>query len=130
MKRIDIDVIKNALLTSEELSDYEKRVLMYSLYNLKDNELVNVTKENVRDRLIKVLDDLKKADPTTLTEERIKIELVIIDVLANPKASRKDIIEASFKVDCLCFNNDLPLEKTNTAILKVLQKQNDKGKSK
>ena len=130
MKRIDVDVIKNALLNSDELSDYEKRVLMHSLYKLKDEEVINVTKENIRERLIRVLADLKKADSTTLTEERIKTELVILDVLANPRASRKDIIEASFQVDCLCFNNDLPLEKTNTAVLKLLQKQNDKGKSK
>ena len=93
---------------------------------LKDEELQDVTKENIRGRLLKVLDDLKKAEPTSLTEERIRKELEIIETISNPNSSERDIIEASFKVDCLCFDNDLTPEKTTTILEYVNEEKKEK----
>ena len=116
-------------LYSNDLSDYEKKVIIHSLRKLKDEELINVTKENVRNRLKKVLEELQKSDATPLTEDRIRKELNILDKLLNPNTSRKDIIEASFQVECLYYDSDLEPEKTNT-IYELLKKRNDnKGRT-
>lgn len=127
MEKIDIEKIKDKLLNDDEISDYEKKVAIYSIHRLKDEELQDVTKENIRERLLKVLDDLKKAEPTSLTEERIRKELEIIETISDPNSSERDIIEASFKVDCLCFDNDLTPEKTTT-ILEYLDNQKKRRK--
>lgn len=120
MHKKDINVVKGVLLNNT-LNNYEKKVLLHSLNMLKDEELVNVTKENIIFRLKEVLNELHNADKTTLIEDRIKKEIDILDKILNYDLSDDDLIEVSFQVDCLCYDNDIKPKGTNT-IIKYVQK--------
>ena len=83
---------------------------------LKDEELDVITKQNVIDRLRSVLEEIQEADKTLVIEDRIKRELSVLNYILSSNLKYEDLIEASFQVDCLCYDNDIKPSNTNTAL--------------
>ncbi len=115
MIKKDIELIKSIMMDNT-ISDYEKKVLLHSLVFLKDEDLVDVTKQSVIDRLRVVLDEIQDADKTLVVEDRIKREVQILNSILNANLTYEDLVDASFQVDCLCYDNDIKPSNTNTAL--------------
>lgn len=128
MLKKDIDLIKSIMLDNT-ISDYEKKVLLHSLIFLKEEELRDITKQSVIDRLRSVLDEIQEADKTLVIEDRIKREIAILNYILSNNLSYEDLVDASFQVDCLCYDNDIKPSNTNTA-LEYAKKVNNKKMTK
>ena len=100
MIKKDIELIKSIMMDNT-ISDYEKKVLLHSLVFLKDEDLVDVTKQSVIDRLRVVLDEIQDADKTLVVEDRIKREVQILNSILNAN---------------LTYDNDIKPSNTNTAL--------------
>lgn len=115
MTNEDIKLIKDELLTNKDISNYDKKVILHlvnELRNEKLNDISNISYE------------CKIADNTNVTDDRINRLLYIVDLLSQYNHSKDydTLVEASYLFDCLYYDSDLDVRKTNTILNKIKSK--------
>ena len=115
-------LLKKFLLNNKKnLSQYDKQFFLHQLNGLCNSNLDDVSPESLISDVKKINDCLECADETILTRRRF---LKLVDVieklseyLKNP--DEKLLVEISYEIDCLFFDMDFDLRKTNTLVRKV-----------
>ena len=131
MDKEDLNIIRSGLINNN-FTDYEKRVIINSINKLKNKELNKITKEEVIRGLKEIAKDLEEADSTYLTQSRILKELKILEKLQSNDLTEEELVNTSFDVECLYYDNDIPPRGTNTVVEYVKnmsRKGNSNGKS-
>ena len=107
-----LNIIKDLLL-SDRITEYEKKVILSNL-PFADISERQINKDTIIEDLKICVNEMKKAMPTTIIEERMQKELDVISKLMSYEITHDELIELSFEVDCLYYECDLPPRKTNT----------------
>lgn len=123
----ELNVIKDLLL-SNCTSDYDKKVILGVYRKIKDGDVEEITKERLLNDLMVSINELKKADPTYITQERIETEARILGTLLSTDASLEELNDASFDIDCLYYDLNLEPRKTDTVLKIAMKNSNVKGK--
>ena len=79
-----------------------------------------------------ISDEYKIADNTNVTDDRINRLLYIVDLLSQYNHSKDydTLVEASYLLDCLYYDSDLDVRKTNTILNKIKSKNKFKEDKK
>ena len=123
----DLEMIK-AYIDSGEISEAERKFLIDCMIKMRRNEapLSDVGVENVIYDVRKLNLYLQNSEDTSLVRARINKELDIISSLSEGINDEKKLIEASYQLDQLYYQSDMPFRNTNTVLKKIVQ---DKSKS-
>ena len=132
MTNEDIKLIKDELLTNKDISNYDKKVILYLVNELRNEKLNDISMNEILNDISNISDEYKIADNTNVTDDRINRLLYIVDLLSQYNHSKDydTLVEASYLLDCLYYDSDLDVRKTNTILNKIKSKNKFKEDKK
>ena len=132
MTNEDIKLIKDELLTNKDISNYDKKVILHLVNELRNEKLNDISMNEILNDISNISDEYKIADNTNVTDDRINRLLYIVDLLSQYNHSKDydTLVEASYLLDCLYYDSDLDVRKTNTILNKIKSKNKFKEDKK
>lgn len=126
----EFDMIR-AYIDSGEISEGERKFLINYMGKMKrrSEPLTDINVENVVDDVRKLNQFLQDSDDTILVKLRINKELDIINTLSEGINDKEKLVEASYQLEQLYYQSDMPIRNTNT-VLKKIEQSKKKGNSK
>ena len=124
MTNKDIKLIKDELLTNKDISNYDRKVILHLVNELRNEKLNDISMNEILNDISNISDEYKIADNTNVTDDRINRLLYIVDLLSQYNHSKDydTLVEASYLLDCLYYDSDLDVRKTNTILNKIKSK--------
>lgn len=132
MTNKDIKLIKDELLTNKDISNYDRKVILHLVNELRNEKLNDISMNEILNDISNISDEYKIADNTNVTDDRINRLLYIVDLLSQYNHSKDydTLVEASYLLDCLYYDSDLDVRKTNTILNKIKSKNKFKEDKK
>lgn len=132
MTNEDIKLIKDELLTNKDISNYDRKVILHLVNELRNEKLNDISMNEILNDISNISDEYKIADNTNVTDDRINRLLYIVDLLSQYNHSKDydTLVEASYLLDCLYYDSDLDVRKTNTILNKIKSKNKFKEDKK
>ena len=132
MTNEDIKLIKDELLTNKDISNYDKKVILHVVNELRNEKLNDISMNEILNDISNISDEYKIADNTNVTDDRINRLLYIVDLFSQYNHSKDydTLVEASYLLDCLYYDSDLDVRKTNTILNKIKSKNKFKEDKK
>ena len=122
----DLTSIKKLLL-SDMVSNYERRVIIYTLLGTDNNSKEQISKSSMLNDLKKILSRMQELEPTPIIKQRKKEINTILEKISQSDLPDEDLIEISFIIDCLFYDSDL--KPRNTQPIRILSIKGKKGEN-
>lgn len=125
----DLEMIKD-YIDSGNVSETERRFLNDYMVNMRrsESERCEIDLESVTDDVRKLNTYLQGVEDTSLVKARINQELDILNILVGATGDDNKLLEASYRLDQLYYESDMPFRNTDTVIRKVKESQNQVGR--